>query len=71
MAAADQTTHQAPQQTTTVRVSPDIAKLLGVVAHHKQVSIGEYIERHLKAAIVRDYKRAVAEMNKELGGEGG
>jgi len=61
--------------TTNMPVADDLLQMARVISGHKDVTINEVIDRHLRhgrpGGIPREYRETVAAMAHDIGGEAG
>lgn len=56
-------------ETTTVRFPKAFVEKASIVARRREVTIGEYLMNASEKTVDRDYRKEVAEMHADLGGE--
>jgi len=56
-------------ETTTVRFLKSVVEKAAIVARRRDVTVGDYLTGIFEKTLDRDYRKEVAAMSAELGGE--
>lgn len=59
-----------PPERATIDITKTVAAQLRAIADRRDITMSQALEKYAGAAILREYRKVVDEMARELGGEG-